>query len=438
MKPMTNITHIALALSALAWFALSPSSIAVDPPPDGGYPNQNTAEGEDALLSGGNLSNNTAIGYHAIYSELYGGDNTAVGASALELLYDAAGNTAVGSQAMSANTDSDYNTAVGNQALGAINRYADSMNTAVGYHAMAFATAFGCTAIGYYALNVTERENNVAIGNESLTENSTGTYNTGVGWRSLFLNSTGFGNVGIGDQALFSSESGNQNVALGDGALLNNTTGSNNIAIGADAGTNLTRGDNNISIGNGGMTGDSGVIRIGTAGSHTALYVAGVLSSPVASATGVGITPDGQLGVRASSIRYKEAIKPMDKASEAIFSLRPVTFRYKKALEPKGVPQFGLVAEEVAKVNPDLVLADSNGKPYTVRYDEVNAMLLNEFLKEHHKVEEQGALIAQQRKDFEAKIAQQQKQIEALTAGLQKVTARLERSKPATRVVSDN
>ena len=158
--------------------------------------------------------------------------------------------------------------------------------------------------------------------------------------------------------------------------------------MGVVAGFNLTTGDNNIDIGNGGVAGEAGIIRIGTAGTQTATFIAGIREAPLAhgAAVAVGITADGQLGVRASSARFKEAIKPMDKASEAIFSLQPVTFRYKKELDPQALPQFGLVAEQVAKVNPDLVARDAEGKPFTVRYEEVNAMLLNEFLKEHRKV----------------------------------------------------
>jgi hypothetical protein len=138
----------------------------------------------------------------------------------------------------------------------------------------------------------------------------------------------------------------------------------------------------------------------------------------------------GQLGVASSSARFKEGIKPMDKTSEVILALKPVTFRYKKELDPEGMPQFGLVAEQVEKVNPDLVVRDNDGKVMTVRYEAVNAMLLNEFLKEHRKVEEQRAY-------FESKLAQQQKQIEALTAGLQKVAARIEAGRSGLRVVSD-
>ena len=162
--------------------------------------------------------------------------------------------------------------------------------------------------------------------------------------------------------------------------------------MGYSAGANLTAGDNNIDIGNAGVAGEAGVIRIGTIGTQTATFIAGIRGVPIIGGTEVGVNASGQLGVRASSARYKNAIKPMDKASEAILALKPVTFRYKHDLDPKGIPQFGLVAEDVEKVNPDLVARDDQGKPYTVRYEAVNAMLLNEFLKEH-KVQEQQATI---------------------------------------------
>ena len=171
---------------------------------------------------------------------------------------------------------------------------------------------------------------------------------------------------------------------------------------------------------------ESGVIRIGTQGTHTATYIAGIVGVPVGAARSVGVTTDGQLGVKPSSARFKEAIEPMNKASEALLNLKPVTFRYKKELDPKGVRRFGLVAEAVAKVDPDLVDLDANGKPFTVRYDEVNAMLLNEFLKEHRKVEEQGAEIAELR----AALARQ-------AAVLQKVSERLE-SIPSTPRLVEN
>ena len=177
---------------------------------------------------------------------------------------------------------------------------------------------------------------------------------------------------------------------------------------------------------------------MGTEGTHTVTYIAGIRGTPLANgaAIGVGITADGQLGVRASSARFKEAIRPIDKTSEAIFSLQPVTFRYKK--DPAALPQFGLIAEEVAKVNPDLVARDAEGRPFTVRYDEINAMLLNEFLKEHRKVQEQEATIAQLKAELQATATRQQTQIEALTTGLRKVSAQLELRKPVFQTIANN
>ena len=202
--------------------------------------------------------------------------------------------------------------------------------------------------------------------------------------------------------------------------------------MGFQAGVNLTSGSNNIHIGNQGIAGDANTVRIGRQGIHIRTLIAGISGNPIAG-TSVVVNANGQLGTGASSQRFKNDIKPMDKASEAIHALKPVTFRFKKEVDPEGVPQFGLVAEDVAKVNPDLVVKDAEGKVYTVRYEAVNAMLLNEFLKEHRKNEEQQSKIVQQ----EASIAKQQKQIEALTAGLQKVSAQLEAGRPAAQVVNN-
>ena len=195
-------------------------------------------------------------------------------------------------------------------------------------------------------------------------------------------------------------------------------------------------GSNNIDIGANvnGFAGESNTIRIGKLGTQTKTFIAGIRGATVASGVGVIVGTTGQLGTVVSSARFKEAIKPMDKASEAILGLRAVTFRYKEELDPDHVPQFGLIAEEVEKVNPDLVARDEDGKIMSVRYEAVNAMLLNEFLKEHK------AFLEEQRKaqELEANAARQQKQIEALTAGLQKVNAQIEASKPAPRVVENN
>jgi uncharacterized coiled-coil protein SlyX len=281
---------------------------------------------------------------------------------------------------------------------------------------------------------------NTFLGDDALINNTTGPGNTAIGALVLFDNTTGNDNTALGLAALSFNRTGNDNTAIGSNALIL-SRGSSNIALGSSAGLNITTGDNNIDIGNMGSRNESNTIRIGQAGTQTATFIVGIRDTPLANgaAVAVGITADGQLGVRTSSARFKEAVKPMDKASEAIFSLQPVTFRYKK--DPAAVPQFGLVAEEVAKVNPDLVARDKEGKPFTVRYDEINAMLLNEFLKAHGKVQEQEATIAQLKSAVakqEANAAQQQKQIEALTAGLQKVSAQLELSKAAPETVSNN
>jgi hypothetical protein len=172
-----------------------------------------------------------------------------------------------------------------------------------------------------------------------------------------------------------------------------NTTGNNNIAVGYLAGSNLTTSDNNIDVGNNGVSGESNTIRIGTTGTRTATFIAGITGTTVAGGVGVLIGSNGRLGTINSSARYKENIQPMDKASETILALKPVMFRYNEELDPEGIPQFGLVAEEVEKVNPDLVARDEEGKPYTVRYEAVNAMLLNEFLKEHRRLEELEASV---------------------------------------------
>jgi hypothetical protein len=350
------------------------------------------------------------------------------------------GNTVLGDDALLTNTGAN-NTAVGEQTL--FSNTFGHWNTAVGYHALKLnTTGLSNTAIGFVALvNNTTGQQNVAIGAGTLLDNTTGSLNTALGDGTLQFNN-GDSNVGIGF-ALFYNRTGNANTATGVNALLHNTTGnnntayglnalgnnngSNNIALGYGAGVNLVKGENDIDIGNAGVAGDAGVIRIGTTGTHTATFVAGIRGVPISGGTEVGVNASGQLGVRASSARYKDAIKPMDKASEAILALKPITFRYKHDLDPKDIPQFGLVAEEVEKVNPDLVARDDEGKPYTVRYEAVNAMLLNEFLKEHRKNEVQ-----------EATIARQQKQIDALTDGLQKVSAQLELSKAAPRTVLNN
>jgi len=265
--------------------------------------------------------------------------------------------------------------------------------------------------------NLTTGSNNTANGWEALFSNTTGQDNIAIGDSALFSNTTGGGNVSTGDSALGHNTTGNQNTAIGILALLNNT-GSGNIAVGASAGKNLTTGSNNIDIGNLGVAAEASTIRIG--GPQTRTFIAGIRGRTTANANAIPVLIDsaGQLGTASSSVRFKHDIKPMDKTSETILALKPVTFHYKA--DKTSTPQFGLIAEDVAEVNPDLVVRDENGEIYTVRYDAVNAMLLNEFLKEHRKVQEL------------------ERQVQVLTAGLQKVSDQLELSKPAPQSVTNN
>ena len=258
----------------------------------------------------------------------------------------------------------------------------------------------------------------MAAGSAALTSNTTGARNTASGKSALYKNTTGSLNTAAGDGALFNNTSGQSNTAIGESALGENTTGRQNTAIGFQAGLDVSTAANVICIGaNVDGANVSNTTWIGNVYGRTTLNAT---TAPVVVAT------NGQLGTVASSERFKKDIASMQKASESIRSLRPVTFHYKT--DTTDTVQFGLIAEEVAKVNPDLVLRDEEGKPFTVRYDAVNAMLLNEFLKEHGKVE-------QLTKAFEAKFAEQQRQIEALTAGLQKVTAQVEINRPAPQMV---
>jgi hypothetical protein len=407
---------------ALAWFALSPTAQAqLSPAPDGGYPNDNTAEGTDALFSLTTGPDNTAIGFDALFSNTTGDSNTATGSIALSSNTTGVRNTAAGYAALNSNTTGERNTATGRAAM----------------------------------VNNTTGNNNTADGHDALFSNGTGIRNTATGSFALFFNTTGNDNGALGYFALYNNTTGNSNTAEGFAALMNNTTGVGNMALGSFAGANLTTGDNNIDIGNQGVAGEAGTIRIGAAGTQTAIYVAGIVGTHHPRSTPVFVNADGQLGTMVSSERFKDQIKPMDKASEVILALKPVTFRYKHELDPEGIPQFGLVAEQVEKVNPDLVVRDAKGKVFTVRYEAVNAMLLNEFLKEHRKVEEQDRTVQEQKAAItqlksastkqDVTIAEQQKEIKALTASLkeqasqiQKVSAQLELSKSAPQMVLNN
>jgi len=351
-------------------------------------------------------------------------------------------------QAVSPTPDGDYpgaNTAEGGPgALFSLTTGTD--NTAVGSQALfGLTTGVQNTAVGAQALFNNTADKNTAEGFRALINNTTGNSNTAIGVNALLRNVTGGFNTAIGFSAL-EDNNATVNTAIGANALQHNTTGDRNIALGVNAGLFLTTGSDNIDIANAGVAGESSTIRIGNSNvnGQNRAFIVGIRGVTTGNADAVPVLIDsaGQLGTVGSSRRFKKEIKPMEQASEAILSLKPVTFHYKS--DKTGTPQFGLIAEEVAGVSPDLVVRDKNGEIYTVRYDAVNAMLLNEFLKEHRKVEEQQATItqlesavAQQEKNFQATAAQQQQQIEALTTGLQKVNAQLEATKPAPQVVNN-
>ena len=446
----TTIRLFSFGLALLLSVTVSPQARATCQ--QGCLTNQNTVLGEDALISNTGGDDNTAIGFNALFSNTDGSfntatgflalsrntggdDNTAVGFTALSLNTTGIQNTATGFAALQVNTSGNFNTAIGQQSLQ--NNTTGSFNTATGYLALQFNTtgevntATGASALLYN----TTGSANTANGGGALISNTTGSYNTAVGDDALVDNATGNNNTAVGKDALGANRKGNRNTAIGSSALdhCKGENSSGNIALGNAAGTTLTLGKNNIYVGNPGQMTEADTIRIGAPGIHTATFLAGISGAAVVGDT-VVVDTNGQLGTVVSSERFKDAIKPMDNASEAVLALKPVTFRYKHDLDPEGIPQFGLVAEQVEKVNPDLVARDKQGKPYSIRYEAVNAMLLNEFLKEHRTVQEQKATIAELKHNF----ADQQKQIEALNAGLQKVSAQLEVSKPAPQKVLNN
>ena len=427
---------VLFVLLLISCFAISPMTEAVMPPPDGGYFGANTAEGgAGALFSLTTGTNNTAIGSQALYSLSTGVQNTALGAQALKN-NTADRNTAIGFNALVFNTTGENNMATGWKAL--FRNTTGSYNTANGLLALFYNTTGGNnTATGADALlsNKTGHDN-TATGAGALFYNTTASDNTATGLNALQHNTSGDDNTAHGIEALFSNTAGERNTANGAFALTNNTTGSNNTALGRLAGSNVTTAHNVIAIGSlGANVSNSCFI-----GNITGVSEGGTISA-------VYINTDGQLGTQppASSRRYKKEIRRMDKASEAILALKPVTFHYKS--DQAGTPQFGLIAEEVAEVNPDLVVRDEKGEIYTVRYEAVNAMLLNEFLKEHRKNEEQQGTIGQLKSNAakqEATISELKKdmgvfttQLEEQAVQIQKVSAQLEANKPAPQVVNN-
>jgi hypothetical protein len=393
---------LTVLLLAFYCFGLCSALEAVTPAPDGGYANENTAEGTNALFHLTTGDHNTAVGFEALLNNTTGSANTAIGHNVLQSNTSGIHNTGIGGGVLAGNSTGSENTASGRHALQS--NVSGNFNTATGGAALS---------------GNTTGSSNTASGYQALGRNLNGFDNAADGYQALGNNTTGYWNTATGFQALGNNSSGHWNTADGYQALGMNTTGFGNIGLGLHAGANLTTGNSNIDIGNVGVAAESSTIRVGTVGTQTKAFIAGIHGVGV-TGTAVVVSSSGQLGVAPSSQRFKADIRPMDKASETILALKPVSFHYKQEVDPEGIPQFGLVAEEVEKVNPALVVRDAEGKVFTVRYEAVNAMLLNEFLKEHRKVQDL------------------QKQVEKLTAGLQKVSDELELRKSARQVVGND
>jgi hypothetical protein len=391
-RTIASACLIGLAAAAVVWLGFLPIAQAVSPPPDGGYAGGNTAEGTNALFSlTASGQYNTAVGLNALYADTTGGRNTAMGVNALRFNLMGVSNTAVGVNALYLNS-ANFNTAIGDSAL---------------YH------------------------------------NTSGGSNTATGYQALESNTTGYYNTAIGLQAL-QSNAGGANTATGTYALLNNSTGNLNTAIGYGAGLSATTGTGNVYVGTAvyGVAGESGHTRIRNIGSTP---IIGGTNVVVATIGGIG---DQVLGYASSSRRYKEDIQPMDKASETLFALKPVSFRAKSNMDPARVKYYGLIAEDVAEVDPGLVVYNPQGKPETLRFESINAMLLNEFIKEHRTVQELKKEIASLTATVKEQAAQIQKVSAQLGTGRVRPTGGLEEGKfavgqirpgrPATKIAVNN
>jgi hypothetical protein len=391
---MKTTIQVILSFIILCVVAVAPTIQAVVPPPDGGYPGGNTAEGQNALLNLTSGGFNTAVGWVSLRSDTTGEFNTAIGAAALF------------------RNNGDENTALGTGAL------------------LSNSTGIQNTANGAFALF----SNTGPADNPSWPSGIAGSFNTANGDRALFSNTTGAANTAIGGSALFNNTIGSTNTAVGSIALSNNSSGNNNIALGFAAGAAVSTADE--------------VIAIGTLGQNVSnSCFIGQIYSNVQPEVGtdpdrVTINSNGRLGRgNVSSRRYKHDIKPIHNASEAIYELKPVSFRYHKQYDQTQTIAFGLIAEEVAEVNPDLVGRNPKGQPESVRYEQINAMLLNEFLKEHRRGEEQDCKIHEQ----ETTIAELGSKMKALAtrineqaSQLQKVSAQLQINNAAAQEIASN
>jgi Chaperone of endosialidase len=369
---------------------VAPRMQAVLPPPDGGYPGGNTAEGQNALLNLTSGGFNTAVGWVSLHSDTTGSFNTAVGAGTL-FRNNAEENTAIGTGALLSNTAGYRNTATGAFALFSNTGATDDPNQPSG---------------------------------------DPGSFNTANGYQALFNNTTGAANTAVGFWALINNTTGFGNTAIGNVTLSNNSTGNNNIALGNNAGGAVSTANNVIAIGSPGQNVDN------------SCFIGNIFGASVNGGTAmpVSVDADGKLGtVAISARRFKDDIKPMDKASEAILALKPVTFHYKA--DRKASPRYGLVAEDVAAINPNLVTRNKDAEIIGVQYDQLWNMLLNEFLKEHRRGEEQDCKIQEQ----ETTIAALKSEIRNLAAmvneqasELRKVSAEMQISNAVVQAIASN
>jgi hypothetical protein len=447
---------------ALCWFALLPALKAGCPNPPGVCFGQNTAVGQDALFSVTTGVWNVGVGVDALRNTTEGNQNTGIGYQTLFSNTTGDHHTGIGSQALFNNTTGNDNVGVGFRTL--FTNTSGNRNTGMGYRTLAFNdTGNDNTAVGWNALynNRSGAGENTAVGAQALRGNLSSEFNLAAGNGALrSFNGTGINdgaNTALGSIALEVLTSGQENVAVGRRALEFLTSGERNVGVGWRSGDGLTTGSGNTFIGDRAGTNEGpdvdNVICLGTRGDTQGpgqttpdrCYIGnivGVSTGGPSPSVNVIIDQDGQLGTVASSRRFKKDIKPMEQASEDILKLKPVTFHYKnRDVKNDQTPEFGLIAEDVEQVNRDLVVYGKDGKLWSVRYDAVNAMLLNEFLKEHKKVEKQQASIA----DLKSTVALQRKEMQVLTAQLkeqaaqiQKVSAQLQTHKPAPQTVATN
>jgi len=400
---MSNLSHSATLQASLlaALLAFAAPALAADvtvtlDAGDGFVVEDNTSTIERLRVdeATGNISRNGALFVHTT-----GTDNTFVGAGAGDPSTSGIANAGFGSSALSSNTTGQENSAFGDEAL----RYntEGSENSAFGHGALRSNTTGDYNAaFGGYALRFNSTGfRNVAFGHEALRYNTTGYRNTAVGEDALFDNTSGAGNVAVGAGDSFNNTTGATNVAIGRRALENNTTGHRNVAIGVLVGRYATTGNDNLYIANAGQAGDSGVIKIGNP-NHTQATIRGIFGNTSASGLTVFVNSSGVLGTATSSLRFKQDVEDMGESSDVLAKLRPVRFHYREKVVGEAnawVPQYALIAEEVAEVAPELVAPDAHGQPYSVRYHVLAPMLLNEFQKQQRTIEGQEHTIEGQR-----------------------------------------